>query len=47
MKMVTFKVTIAFPDCDDMRIGDVYTAIRDYNDAVAVEVKEIENKDEN
>ena len=47
MKMVTFKVTIAFPDCDDMRIGDIYTAIRDYNDAVAVEVKEIEYKDEN
>ena len=46
MKIATFKVVIAFPDCDDMRIGDIYTAIRDYNDAVAIEVKEIEYKDE-
>lgn len=46
MKMATFKVTIAFPDCDDMCTDDIH-GNQDYTDNVAVEVKEIEDKDEN
>lgn len=47
MKIATFKVVIAFPDCDDICTDDIYTAIKDYTDNVAVEVEEIEDKDEN